>query len=176
MDSLHGQSKDALEKTRAGAWEYDVIAPYFKCNMTDITAAIGLSQLKRYPEILHRRRSIIERYDEAFKQYPIQVLNHYDTDHISNGHLYLTRLPGKTREACNQIILQLAEQGIASNVHYKPLPLLTAYKNMGFQMEDYPNSYRMFENEITLPLHTCLSDEQVSYVTEKFTEILRKNQ
>lgn len=174
--SLHGQSKDALEKTRAGAWEYDVIAPYYKCNMTDITAAIGLSQLKRYPEILHRRRSIIERYDEAFKQYPIQVLNHYDTDHISNGHLYLTRLPGKTREACNQIILQLAEQGIASNVHYKPLPLLTAYKNMGFQMEDYPNSYQMFENEITLPLHTCLSDEQVSYVIEKFTEILRKNQ
>ena len=174
--SLHGQSKDALAKTKLGAWEYDILAPSYKCNMTDITAAIGLSQLKRYPEILHRRRSIIERYDEAFKQYPIQVLNHYDTDHISNGHLYLTRLPGKTREACNQIILQLAEQGIASNVHYKPLPLLTAYKNMGFQMEDYPNSYRMFENEITLPLHTCLSDEQVSYVTEKFTEILRKNQ
>lgn len=174
--SLHGQSKDAFEKTKAGAWEYDIIAPYYKCNMTDIMAAIGLSQLKRYPAILSRRRQIIEAYNKAFASFPVQVLDHYGQDHISNGHLYLTRLIGKTRKECNEMILRLAENGITANVHYKPLPLLTAYKNMGFKIEDYPNAYQMFENEVTLPLHTCLSDEQVEYVIEKFTEILRKSE
>ncbi len=170
--SLHGQSKDALAKTKAGAWEYDIIAPYYKCNMTDIMAALGLVQLKRYPELLRRRREIIGRYDEAFKEYPVKVLNHYGSDHASSGHLYLVRLTGKTREECNEIITRMAEKEIALNVHYKPLPLLTAYKNMGFGIQDYPNAYRQFENEITLPLHTCLTDEQIDYVIGEFTACL----
>lgn len=170
--SLHGQSKDALAKTQAGAWEYDIIAPYYKCNMTDIMAALGLVQLKRYPGILKRRREIIEMYDVAFKDLPVEVLTHYTEQNSSSGHLYLVRLTGKTREECNAVIRKLAEKEIASNVHYKPLPLLTAYKNMGFDIEDYPNAYRQFANEITLPLHTCLSNEQIDYVIKEFKDAL----
>lgn len=166
--SLHGQTKDALAKTKAGAWEYDIVAPYYKCNMTDIMAALGLVQLKRYPDILKRRREIIGKYDEAFKELPVTVYKHYEEDAASSGHLYLVRINGKSREECNELIFKLAEKNIASNVHYKPLPLLTAYKNMGFDIEDYPNAYRQFENEISLPLHTCLTDEQIDYVIEEF--------
>lgn len=170
--SLHGQSKDALAKTKLGAWEYDIVAPNYKCNMTDVAAAVGLSQLKRYAGMLQRRREIIERYNEILKDADIQVLNHYDDDHASSGHLYLVRLNGKDREFCNKVIEKMAEKEIATNVHYKPLPLLTAYKNLGFKIEDYPNAYNMFKNEITLPLHTCLTDEQVDYVAKTFKEIL----
>lgn len=170
--SLHGQSKDALAKTKLGAWEYDIVAPNYKCNMTDVAAAVGLSQLKRYGGMLQRRREIIERYNEILKDADIQVLNHYDADHASSGHLYLVRLNGKDREFCNKVIEKMAEKEIATNVHYKPLPLLTAYKNLGFKIEDYPNAYNMFKNEITLPLHTCLTDEQVDYVAKTFKEIL----
>lgn len=166
--SLHGQSKDALAKTKAGAWEYDIVAPLYKCNMTDIQAAIGLIQLKRYPEILKRRRELIERYHAAWPEDKVKVLDHYGEDHASSGHLYLTRLSGKSREECNDIITQMAEKGVAVNVHYKPLPLLSAYKNLGFDIKDYPNAYAQFENEITLPLHTCLTDEQQEYVIEVF--------
>lgn len=168
--SLHGQSKDALAKTKAGAWEYDIVAPLYKCNMTDIQAAIGLIQLKRYPEILKRRRELIERYNAAWPEDKVEVLDHYGEDHASSGHLYLTRLSGKSREECNDIITQMAEKGVAVNVHYKPLPLLSAYKNLGFDIKDYPNAYAQFENEITLPLHTCLTDEQQEYVIEVFAQ------
>lgn len=170
--SLHGQSKDALTKTKAGAWEYDVVAPYYKCNMTDIMAAIGLVQLKRYPEILKRRRELIETYDEAFRDLPVEVPEHYAENSSSSGHLYLIRLKGKSREDCNRVIQKLAEKEIAANVHYKPLPLLTAYQNLGFDIQDYPNAYRQFENEITLPLHTCLTDEQIQYVIKEFKNAL----
>ncbi|MGC4018012.1 MAG: DegT/DnrJ/EryC1/StrS family aminotransferase [Muricomes sp.] len=170
--SLHGQSKDALAKTQLGAWEYDIVAPYYKCNMTDIMAALGLVQLQRYPEILKRRRSIIEQYDKALEGCPVETLNHYGQNGKSSGHLYLVRVLDKTREECNNIINKLAESGIASNVHYKPLPMLTAYKNMGFDIKDYPNAYAQFENEITLPLHTCLTDEQVEYVADTFRRLL----
>ena len=166
--SLHGQTKDALAKTKAGAWEYDIEEPYFKCNMTDIMAAIGLVQLKRYPKIMERRQEIIRKYDEAFQSLPVQVLTHYEENASSSGHLYLVRLNGKTREGCNEIIQRLAEKGIATNVHYKPLPLLSAYKKMGFSIQDYPNAYHQFENEITLPLHTCLTEEEINYVTKEF--------
>ena len=166
--SLHGQSKDALAKTQLGAWEYDIIAPYYKCNMTDIMASLGLVQLKRYPSILARRKEIIEKYNEGLKDLDLSVLNHYGDDFASSGHLYLVRLNGKTREQCNAVITKMAEAGIATNVHYKPLPLLTAYKNLGFDIKDYPNAYAMFENEITLPLHTKLTDEDVEYVIETF--------
>lgn len=169
--SLHGQSKDALAKTKAGAWEYDIAAPYFKCNMTDIMAAIGLVQLRRYPGILERRRAIIQKYNEAFRNLPVQVLEHYGENTSSSGHLYLVRLNGKTREACNEIIQKLAENGVATNVHYKPLPLLSAYKNMGFDIQDFPNAYHQFENEITLPLHTCLTEEEISYVIKEFQNV-----
>lgn len=170
--SLHGQSKDALAKTKLGAWEYDILSPAYKCNMTDIMAAIGLAQMDRYEGLLKRREEIIETYDCALKPLGIQVLDHYGEDHRSTGHLYLTRIPGIDRETANQIIEKMAEAGIATNVHYKPLPLLTAYKNLGFRMEDYPNAYKQFENEITLPLHTLLSDEDVEYVVERFVERL----
>lgn len=170
--SLHGQSKDALAKTKLGAWEYDIVAPNYKCNMTDVAAAVGLSQLKRYEGMLQRRKYIIERYNEILKDADVQVLNHYDDNHESSGHLYLVRLNGKDREFCNKVIEKMAEKEIATNVHYKPLPLLTAYKNLGFKIEDYPNAYNMFKNEITLPLHTCLTDEQVDYVAKTFKEIL----
>lgn len=172
--SLHGQSKDALAKTKLGAWEYDILSPAYKCNMTDIMAAIGLAQMDRYEGLLKRREEIIETYDRALKPLGIQVLDHYGEDHRSTGHLYLTRIPGIDRETANQIIEKMAEAGIATNVHYKPLPLLTAYKNLGFRMEDHPNAYKQFENEITLPLHTLLSDEDVEYVVERFVDIISK--
>ena len=169
--SLHGQSKDALAKTRVGAWEYDIIAPYYKCNMTDIMASIGLAQLKRYPEILRRRREIIEIYDRALSEFPVTRLAHFNEKDVSSGHLYLVRLTGRDREFTNQFILGMAEQGVATNVHYKPLPLLSAYKDMGFDIKNYPNTFHMFENELTLPLHTCLTDEQVVYVTDTFKKV-----
>ena len=172
--SLHGQSKDALAKTKLGAWEYDILSPAYKCNMTDIMAAIGLAQMDRYEGLLKRREEIIETYDRALKTLGIQVLDHYGEDHRSTGHLYLTRIPGIDRETANQIIEKMAEAGIATNVHYKPLPLLTAYKNLGFRMEDYPNAYKQFENEITLSLHTLLSDEDVEYVVERFVECVKE--
>ena len=170
--SLHGQNKDALAKTQLGAWEYDIVAPDYKCNMTDIAAAIGLVQIRRYAELLKRRRDIIERYDEALRNCPVQVLNHYGDDHQSSGHLYLVRLLGKDAEYRNEVIRKMAERGIACNVHYKPLPMMTAYKNLGFDMKDYPNAYHQFENEVTLPLHTCLSDEDVEYVIGNFIDII----
>lgn len=172
--SLHGQNKDALAKTKLGAWEYDIVAPNFKCNMTDIMAGLGLAQLKRYPELLYRRRQIIERYNEALKDCPVQVLDHYGDDHSSSGHLYLVRLLGKDVQERNAVIEEMAARGIACNVHYKPLPMMTAYKALGFDIADYPNAYNQYCNEITLPLHTCLSDEDVEYVISNFTDILSK--
>ena len=171
--SLHGQSKDALAKTQLGAWEYDIVAPDYKCNMTDISAAIGLVESRGYAEQLHRRRQIVERYNEALKDCNVQVLNHYGDDHQSSGHLYLVRLLGKDCEYRNEVIRKMAERGIACNVHYKPLPMMTAYKNLGFDIKDYPNAYRQFENEVTLPLHTRLTDEDVEYVIGNFVEILK---
>lgn len=168
--SLHGQSKDALAKTQLGAWEYDVVAPYFKCNMTDIMAALGLAQMKRYPDILARRKEIIEKYNEGLKNLPVSVLEHFGNDFASSGHLYLVRVHDKTRKECNEIIEKMAECGIATNVHYKPLPLLSAYRNQGFNIKDYPNAYAMFENEITLPLHTKLTDEEIDYVIDSFVK------
>ena len=172
--SLHGQNKDALAKTQLGAWEYDIVAPDYKCNMTDIAAAIGLVQLRRYAEILKRRRDIIGRYNKALEHCNVQVLNHYGDDHQSSGHLYLVRLLGKDAEYRNEVIRKMAERGIACNVHYKPLPMMTAYKNLGFDMNDYPNAYRQFENEVTLPLHTCLTDDDVEYVIANFVELISK--
>lgn len=172
--SLHGQNKDALAKTKLGAWEYDIVAPNFKCNMTDIMAGLGLAQLKRYPELLYRRRQIIERYNEALKDYHVQTLEHYGDDHSSSGHLYLVRLLGKDVQERNAVIEEMAARGIACNVHYKPLPMMTAYKALGFDIADYPNAYNQYRNEITLPLHTCLSDEDVEYVISNFTDILSK--
>ena len=173
--SLHGQNKDALAKTQLGAWEYDIIAPNYKCNMTDIMAAIGLAQLRRYTEMLYRRRQIINRYDEVLLScgIPVQVLNHYGDDHSSSGHLYLVRLLGKTLEQRNEVINKMAERGIACNVHYKPLPMMTAYKNLGFDIAYYPNAYNQFVNEVTLPLHTRLTDEDVEYVISNFVEIIK---
>lgn len=168
--SLHGQTKDALAKTTAGAWEYDVMAPYYKCNMTDIMASLGLAQLKRYGGMLERRKEIIQYYNNAMKKLPITVLKHYGTDYSSSGHLYLVRLNGKTRSECNDIITRMAEAGVATNVHYKPLPLLNAYKNLGFDIKNYPNAMALFSNEITLPLHTKLTDEEMVYVVEQFTK------
>lgn len=163
--SLHGQNKDALTKTQLGAWEYDIIAPLYKCNMTDVMAAIGLVQLKRYPEMMHHRRQIIERYNEGLKDLNVQVLNHYPSeDTQSSGHLYLVRLLDKTMEQRNALITKMAERDIACNVHYKPLPMMTAYKSLGFDIKDYPNAFHQFENEITLPLHTNLTDDMVEYV------------
>ena len=172
--SLHGQSKDALAKTKLGAWEYDIVGPWYKCNMTDIAAAIGLKQFERYPNMLKRRKEMIEKYDEALKPLGVEVLDHYNDVHTSSGHLYLTRIPGITYEQRGEIITKMAERGIACNVHYKPLPMHTAYKNLGFDIKDFPNAYKQFENEITLPLHTCLTDEQLEYVIENYVEILRE--
>ena len=171
--SLHGQSKDALAKTQLGAWEYDIIAPYFKCNMTDIMASIGLAQLERYPSILERRKTLIEMYDRELEGENVRHLQHYGKDFTSSGHLYITHVLGKTREECNAIITKMAEKGIATNVHYKPLPMLTAYKNLGFDIQDYPNAYELFSNEITLPLHTKLTDEEAEYVIKSFKECIR---
>lgn len=172
--SLHGQSKDALAKTQLGAWEYDIVGTWYKCNMTDVTAAIGLAQFERYPGILARRKEIIEKYDVAFKTLGIEVLPHYTDNYSSSGHLYITRVPGITPEQRNEIIIKMAERGVACNVHYKPLPMHTAYKQMGFDIKDYPNAYAHFANEITLPLHTKLTDEEVEYVIENFSEVVKE--
>ncbi|MEG2062003.1 MAG: DegT/DnrJ/EryC1/StrS family aminotransferase [Alistipes sp.] len=172
--SLHGQNKDALAKTKLGAWEYDIVGPYYKCNMTDIMAGIGLAQLKRYPEMLYRRRQIIGRYNEAFKHCNVQIMNHYDVDHSSSGHLYLVRLLGRDVEFRNEVIVRMAERGIACNVHYKPLPMMTAYKALGFDIREFPNAYDQYRNEVTLPLHTRLSDEEVEYVISNFIDIISK--
>lgn len=170
--SLHGQNKDALAKTRLGAWEYDIIGTWYKCNMTDIMAAIGIQQLKRYPELLRRRRQIIETFNEAFKDLPVEVLNHFDNYHSSSGHLYLVRLKDKDVDQRNELIVRMAERGIACNVHYKPLPMMTAYKTLGFDIKDYPNAYNQYRNEVSLPLHTRLTDDDVNYVIDNFKEIL----
>ena len=172
--SLHGQSKDALAKTQLGAWEYDIVGPWYKCNMTDVTAAIGLAQMKRYKGLLERRKEIIGKYDAALKPLGIEVLDHYSEKHQSSGHLYITRIPGITLEQRHEIIVKMAEAGIACNVHYKPLPMMTAYKNLGFDIQDYPNAYERFANEITLPLHTKLTDEEVDYVAEQYSKIVKE--
>lgn len=172
--SLHGQSKDALAKTKLGAWEYDIVGTWYKCNMTDVAAAIGLKQFERYPAMLKRRKEIIMRYDSAFRPLGVETLDHYTESHSSSGHLYITRIPGITEDSRNEIIIKMAERGIACNVHYKPLPMHTAYKNLGFDIADYPNAYAHFANEITLPLHTSLTDEDVDYVIRQYTEILKE--
>lgn len=173
--SLHGQNKDALAKTKLGAWEYDIIGPWYKCNMTDVVAAIGLIQFERYPGMLARRRQMIERMDAAFADLNISVLKHYGPDWAGSGHLYIVRLLGKTREETNHVIEKMAERGIATNVHYKPLPMMTAYKALGFDIKDFPNSYNAFVNEITLPLNTKMSDEDVDYVIENFIDIVKNS-
>lgn len=172
--SLHGQSKDAFAKTKLGAWEYDIVGTYYKCNMTDIMAAIGLKQLERYPDMLKRRRKIIEKYNAAFKPLGVDVLAHYTDNYESSGHLYLTRIPGISGEQRNEIITKMAERGVACNVHYKPLPMHTAYKNLGFDIKDYPNAYAHFINEITLPLHTRLTDEDVDYIIEHYSDVVKE--
>ena len=170
--SLHGQSKDALAKTQLGSWEYDIVGPWYKCNMTDIMAAIGLVQMKRYPTLLARRRNIVEQYNAAFKPLGIEVLNHYTDEYSSSGHLYLTRIPEITTTQRQDIIVKMAERGIATNVHYKPLPMMTAYKALGFDINDFPNAYAHFSNEITLPLHTRLTDEETDYIIAQYTDII----
>lgn len=170
--SLHGQSKDALAKTQMGSWEYDIVYPAYKCNMTDITAAIGLVQLRRYPGMLARRREIIGRYDEALKDENVQLLRHYTDDYQSSGHLYLVRLLGRDSEERNEVIRKMAERGIATNVHYKPLPMMTAYNRLGLDIKNFPNAYNQFRNEITLPLHTRLTDEEVEYILTNFKDII----
>lgn len=172
--SLHGQSKDAFNKTQLGNWEYDIVAPLYKCNMTDIMAAIGLAQLRRYDNLVDRRHEIIEKYNKALNKLPVQVLNHCDNNHRSSGHLYLVRVNGIDENVRNNIIIKMAERGIATNVHYKPLPLLTAYSDLGFDIKDYPNSYNLYKNEITLPLYSKLTDEEVDYITANFVEVLRE--
>lgn len=172
--SLHGQSKDALAKTKLGAWEYDIVGTYYKCNMIDVVAAMGLKQFERYPQMLQRRKEIIARYDAAFMPLGVETLNHYSADWESSGHLYLTRIPGITAEQRNEIIIRMAERGVACNVHYKPLPMHTAYKNLGFDIANYPNAYAHYANEITLPLHTCLTDEDVAYVIEQFVAVVKE--
>lgn len=172
--SLHGQSKDALSKNQLGAWEYDVLGPWYKCNMTDIMAAIGLAQLERYDALLARRKDLIARYDAAFRSLGVEVLPHYTESYESSGHLYITQIPGITPEQRQEIIGKLAEAGIAANVHYKPLPMLTAYKNLGFDMGDFPNAYGHFTREITLPLHTCLTDVEAQYLVETFCRIVKE--
>ena len=179
--SLHGQNKDALAKTKLGAWEYDIIGPWYKCNMTDIMAALGLVQMERYPSILNRRYEIVKRYNAAIDDLNVNLdanhkvvyLNHVGDDHCSSHHLYIVRLLGKNREDANKVIEQMAERGIACNVHYKPLPMMTAYKALGFDIKDYPNAYHLFENEVTLPLHTKLTDEDVEFVVTNFIEIVK---
>ncbi len=170
--SLHGQSKDALAKTQLGAWEYDIVGTWYKCNMTDVVAAIGLAQFERYPAMLARRKEIIEKYDVALKPLGVEVLDHYTNTYVSSGHLYITRIPGASDEQRREIIIKMAEAGVACNVHYKPLPMHTAYKKLGFNIQDYPNAYTHYENEITLPLHTCLTDEEVDYVIKTYQSIL----
>ena len=170
--SLHGQNKDALAKTQLGSWEYDIVSPAYKCNMTDVMAAIGLIQFKRYPSILERRKMLIERYDKAFSLYNVQVLNHFSETHSSSGHLYLVRLLGKDEAYRNKVIEAMAERGIACNVHYKPLPMMTAYKQLGFDIANFPQAFNQYRNEITLPLHTCLTDEEQTYIISNFVDII----
>lgn len=170
--SLHGQSKDALAKTKLGAWEYDIVGPWYKCNMTDIMGAMGIAQFDRYPDMLERRRQLISIYDSVLKPLGVEVLPHFTGEHISSGHLYMTRIPHIGLKERQKIIEKLAEDGVSANVHYKPLPLHTAYKRLGYRIEDYPNSYKRFENEITLPLHTKLTDEEAAYVLERYSRIL----
>lgn len=172
--SLHGQTKDALHKNQIGAWEYDIVAPLYKCNMTDIMASIGLAQLRRYADLLNIRHNIIKKYNKAFKDLPVKVLNHEDNNHRSTGHLYLVRINGIDEKTRNEIIISLAKRGVSSNVHYKPLPILTAYKNLGFDIKDYPNSYLQYQNEITLPLYSKLTNEEVDYIIENFISVLKE--
>ena len=172
--SLHGQSKDALAKTKLGAWEYDIIGTYYKCNMTDVAAAIGLKQFERYPGMLERRKEIIGKFDAALRPLGVETLEHYTAEWESSGHLYLTRIPGIDAEQRSDIIIKMAERGIACNVHYKPLPMHTAYRNLGFDIKDYPNAYAHFANEISLPLHTCLTDEDVEYIIHHYAEVVKE--
>ena len=172
--SLHGQNKDALAKTKLGSWEYDIVAPNFKCNMTDVMAAIGLAQFERYEDMLQRRKQIIQMYDKALEGCNVQTLSHYGEDNASSGHLYLVRLIGKDEAYRNSVIEQMAQRGIACNVHYKPLPMMTAYKSMGFDIANYPNAYNQYCNEVTLPLHTRLTDEDVEYVISNFVNIISR--
>ena len=171
--SLHGQNKDALAKTKLGAWEYDIIGPWYKCNMTDVMAGMGLAQFERYPSMLARRKEIISRYDSAFTELPVALMQHYSNEGVSSGHLYLVRILGRTREEANRVIEQMAERGIACNVHYKPLPMMTAYKQLGFNIANYSNAFALFENEVTLPLNTRMSDEDVDYIIENFMEVIK---
>lgn len=171
--SLHGQNKDALAKTKLGAWEYDIIGPWYKCNMTDIMAALGLVQMQRYQQMLERRYEIVAKFNEGLKDLPVAVLNHRDVEHCSSHHLFLIRLLDRTREETNKVIETMAERGIATNVHYKPLPMMTAYKTLGFDIKNYPNAFHLFENEITFPLHTKLSNEDVDYIIENFVDIVK---
>lgn len=172
--SLHGQSKDALEKTQCGAWEYDIVGPWYKCNMTDITAAIGLAQLERYPELLERRKEIIEKYDKVCDELGIKRLAHYTDEMTSSGHLYLTRIPFVTEKQRREIIVKMAERGIATNVHYKPLPMMTGYQALGWDIKDFPNAYAYYEKLITLPLHTKLTDEEVEYIIQNYKEVVEE--
>lgn len=177
--SLHGQSKDALSKNQLGSWEYDIVGPWYKCNMTDIHAAIGLAQMVRYPALLKRRREIIEKYDRAFKPLGVHTLPHFTNEHISSGHLYITRIFKKNGEPISdgerrEIIIKMAERGIVTNVHYKPLPMMTAYKNLGFDIKDYPNAYAQYANEITLPLFSRLTDEEVDYIIDNYTDVIKE--
>ncbi len=171
--SLHGQSKDALEKTQKGGWEYDIVSPAYKCNMTDLAAAVGLAQIRRYPAMLEKRRRLIETYDAALKGEDVQVLRHYTDAYTSSGHLYMVRLNGRSLEDRNEVIERMAQQGVATNVHYKPLPMMTAYRRLGFDIADYPHAYALFQNEITLPLYSRLNDEQVAYLLKTFKETIR---
>ena len=172
--SLHGQNKSALDKTRLGAWEYDIVGTWYKCNMTDVVAAIGLKQFERYPKMLQRRKEIIKRYNAAFRPLGVRGLTHYTGEYESSGHLYITEIPGINYEQRGNIIIKMADKGVACNVHYKPLPMHTAYRELGFDIKDYPNAYIHFAHEVTLPLHTCLTDEQVQYVIDNFVNILRE--
>lgn len=171
--SLHGQNKDALAKNQLGAWEYDIVYPAYKCNMTDIVASIGLVQLERYPQILSRRKAIIEKYNKAFENMGVTLLDHFSNMHSSSGHLYMVRLNGAEESYRNNIIVKMAEKDVACNVHYKPLPMMTAYKQIGYDIAEFPNAFNQYRNEITLPLHTCLTDEMVDYVIDSFVNLLK---
>ena len=172
LNSLHGQSKDALSKSQLGAWEYDIVSPAYKSNMTDLTAAIGLVQMKRYPDMLKRRKELIAHYDKELSGLNLQVRDHYTAEHTSSGHLYQVRLLGRDEQQRNDIIIKMAERGIATNVHFKPLPMMTAYKKLGADISNYPNAYNQYKNEITLPLYTKLTDEQVEYILKNFKEVI----
>ena len=172
--SLHGQSKDALAKSQLGAWEYDIVGTWYQCNMTDVVASIGLKQLERYPSLLKRRRVINEMYDNALKPLGLELMKHYTDDYTSTGHLYLVRVPGISVEQRNEIIVKMAERGVTCNVHYKPLPMHTAYKNLGFDIKDYPNAFERYHNLISLPNHTLLTDNDVKFVISNFKEVLRE--